>query len=107
MDSDSEGQKDGYEAVKHLSDEELEAQKQAALDACINEHHAYLKCIEKGGLNLLSSGFCWEDNAKFWKCYKEQRGFLAWKFRRVIESSNELALNYGNKGKKREVKSDA
>eukprot|EP00943_MAST-04B_sp_MAST-4B-sp1_P005128 g5128.t1 len=87
-------EKEGYDSVKHLSDQELERQKQAALDACSVEHHKYLKCVEAGGLNLLSSGFCYEDNKNFWKCYKEKRGFLAWKFRRVIDNSNKLSINY-------------
>lgn len=83
----------GYDAVKHLSDEELDQQKQLALEACAAEHHKYLKCVEAGGINLLRSGFCYEDNKAFWKCYKEKRGFLSWKLRRIIDKSNNLSVS--------------
>ena len=91
--------KEGYNAVKHLSDEELEQQKQLALEACAAENNKYLKCIENGGINLLRSGFCYEDNQNFWKCYKEKRGFLSWKLRRIIDKSNNMSVKYENEGR--------
>lgn len=48
--------------------------KEEALELCVEQHVALVKCFKTCGVSTILTGCCYQENKAFWDCYAEERG---------------------------------
>ncbi len=69
-------QEEAFSAARHLPASANAKNKQAALDACADQHADLLQCF----LDKRSFLDCADLQKKFWECYTRERGFNKTRF---------------------------